>query len=209
MIGVLFQRNMRQMMLPFVVILSVLIMYGGIIIYMYDPALINMLNDFQNLMPEMMQAFGMMGATNSLLAFCGTYLYGFLMLLFPLVFIVMMGNSYVMKYVDKGSLTVLLTSKNSRKKVIVTQAFSLLFATTILLLITTLSFIGIAVLLFPGELEITKFIILNVNLWLVQLVVAGIVFLAACIANENKYFYSIAVGIPLFFFLTNMLANMG
>ncbi|MGL5978064.1 MAG: hypothetical protein ACRCZJ_03640, partial [Erysipelotrichaceae bacterium] len=46
-------------------------------------------------------------------------------------------------------------------------------------------------------------------LWLVQLVVAGIVFLAACIANENKYFYSIAVGIPLFFFLTNMLANMG
>lgn len=48
----LFKRNMASCVKPFIIILAVLCMYTLVIMYMYNPELADMLNDFQEALPE-------------------------------------------------------------------------------------------------------------------------------------------------------------
>ena len=205
----LIKRNFKQMIKPLLIFVAVLCMYQGVIIYMFDPKLMDMLNDYQKALPQMMAAVGMTGATNTLIEFVNTYLYGFLMQLFPFIFILIIGNNFLMKYVDTGSMAVLLASPNSRMKIILTQAVSLIVSVVIIMTILTLTGIGFSEGLFPGELDIPVFIELNASALLMQLAVAGIIFFAASVFNESKYFYAIGCGLPLCFFLCSMSGNMG
>ena len=205
----LFKRNLKQMVKPFLIFVLILCMYQGVIIYMYDPKLMQTLTEYQKLMPELMAAVGMTGVTDTLIKFVNTYLYGFLMQLFPFIFLLILGNGLVMKYVDSGSLAVLLSTSNSRRKIIVTQAVTMIVETVVLLCVLTATGIIFAESMFPGELDIPVFIKLNASTLLLQLAVAGIIFCSACVFNEGRYFYAAAAGIPLVCFLMSMMANMG
>ena len=205
----LFKRNILQIIKPLMIFIEVLMMYTGIIIFMYTPSLMNVLGDFQNAMPGMMQAVGMSGTITSLIGFINVYLYGFIMLGFPMIFIIILGNSLIMHYVDSGSMACLLASPNSRLKIIVTQVISMVSGIAILMTLVTAFGIACSELLFPGELDIKTYIILNASALLLHLAVAGIVFFSASFFNDSKNFYTIGAGIPLVFFLINMLANMG
>ena len=90
----LFKRNFIQSLKPLTIFVSILAMYVIVIVYMYDPKLMEMLTEYQKLMPEMMMAMGMSGASNSLIEFMETYLYGLLMTLLPFIFSIMMCNSF-------------------------------------------------------------------------------------------------------------------
>ena len=205
----LIKRNMKQMLKPLLIFIAVLAMYQGVIIYLYDPELIDMLNDYQKMMPELMSAVGMTGGSSNLLEFINTYLYGFLMQMFPFIFTLIMGNNYVMKYIDTGSMSCLLATPNSRVKIIVTQAISLILSVTILMCLLTGLGIVFAEGMFPGELDISGFLSLNASALLLQLMIASIVFAAACVFNESKNFYTVGCGLPLLFFLFSMIGNMG
>ena len=133
----LLKRNIKQTVIPLVIVFFVLAMYFGVIIYMYDPEMMALLDSYKEMMPEMMSAFGMNGMTDSMLKFMNTYLYGFLMMLFPFIFTVVLGNIFVMKYEDTGSLASLLASPNTRTRIILTQAVSLIAAVTLLLVLVT------------------------------------------------------------------------
>ena len=115
----LFIRNLKQIVKPLLIFIIVLSMYTSIIIYMYNPSLIDMLNDYQKALPQTMSAFGMTGVATSLIEFIKIYLYGFLMLIFPMIFIIIITNMTIMKYVDSGSMANLLSTNNSRKKIII------------------------------------------------------------------------------------------
>ena len=205
----LLKRNALQMIKPLIIFIAVLGMYTGVIIYMYTPSLMSILSDYQKAMPGMLQAVGMSGAATNLIEFLEIYLYGFLMLAFPLVFIVMLGNSLVMNYVESGSMACLLASPNSRLKIIVTQAISMIAGIIVLMVAITVFGIVCAQSMFPGDLDIKTYIVLNASALLVHLAIAGIVFFSACFFNDSKNFYSIGAGVPLMFFLITMLANMG
>ena len=205
----LLKRNALQMIKPLIIFISVLGMYTGVIIYMYTPSLMSILSDYQKAMPGMLQAVGMSGVATNLIEFLEIYLYGFLMLAFPLVFIVMLGNSLVMNYVESGSMACLLASPNSRLKIIVTQALSMIAGIVVLMVAITAVGIVCAQSMFPGDLDIKTYIVLNASALLVHLAIAGIVFFSACFFNDSKNFYSIGAGVPLMFFLITMLANMG
>lgn len=204
----LLKRNMRQLLKPLLIIMAVLAMYYGVIIYMYDPELMKTLESYQELMPELMMAVGMTGSTGTLTEFINTYLYGFLMLLFPLIYLLILGNSYVMKYVDSGSMASLLATRNSRRRIIATQAVSLILSTILLMLLITLIGAGFSEGMFPGELDYSKYILLNTGACLLQLAVSALIFFAACLFNESRYFYLAACGIPLLGYLFSMLGNM-
>lgn len=176
---------------------------------MYDPKLMDMLNDYQEALPGMMQAVGMTGVATNLIEFIKIYLYGFLMLIFPLIFSIMIGNSFIMRYVETGSMACLLATPNSRKKIIITQALSMIVSIMILMVLITVIGATCSNVMFPGKLDIMRYIELNISTLLMQLVIGGIVFLAAAIFNESKYFYTFGAGIPLLFFLIKMLSNMG
>ena len=205
----LFIRNLKQIVKPLLIFIIVLSMYTSIIIYMYNPSLIDMLNDYQKALPQTMSAFGMTGIATSLIEFIKIYLYGFLMLIFPMIFIIIITNMTIMKYVDSGSMANLLSTNNSRRKIILTQGFSIILGVIVLMTIMTVIGIICSEAMFKGDLDISKYISLNFSTLLVQLVIAGIAFLSACIFNESKYYYALGAGIPLIFFLINMLSNMG
>lgn len=205
----LLKRNMVSCFKPFLIIYAVLCMYTLVIVYMYNPELADMLNQYQEAFSGMMAAAGMTGIASNLLEWMQIYLYGFLMILFPLIFIIIMVQKLIMSYIDNGSMANLLATPNSRRTIICTQALSIILWMGILMVAVTVMGIVGSQIMFPGELDVKRYIMLNGSTLLMQLLVCGIAFLAACICSEAKNYYALGAGLPILFFLIQMISNMG
>lgn len=174
-------------------------MYTTVIIYMYDPELAHMLNDYQQALPGMMTAVGMTGIAGNLTEFVHIYLYGFIMLVFPVIFLIILGNKLLAHYVDTGSMAVLLSTPNSRIRILVTQLLTLLLETALLIALITAIGIVSCESLFPGELDIPVYLKLNAALLLLHLMLGGIGFLPACIFNDSKWYFFVGAGLLILF----------
>lgn len=205
----LFKRNLISAWKILLIFFLLISMYTTVIIYMYDPALAEMLTEYQQVLPSVMSAMGMSGIASTLIEFIHIYLYGFIMEVFPMVFTVIAVNKFLTSYTDSGSMASLLATPNSRSKILRTQWLSVLLTLTIL--IAAITGVGLITsgLLFPGELAVKNYLILNVVLLLVHVCISSIIFLAACLFHETRKFYLMGAGIPVLFFLFTMLANMG
>lgn len=205
----LFKRNMKTCIKPFLIIFAVICMYTGVIIYMYNPEFADMLNQYQEMMPDMMAAVGMTGIAKSLIEWIQIYLYGFIMMLFPLIFIIILVQKLVMSYIDTGSMANLLATGNSRGKIIRTQALSAILWMVLLLGMITVVGVVSSEMMFPGELNIKRYLVLNMSTLFLQFAVTGIAFLSACVFSESRHYYTIGAGLPILFFLIQMVSNMG
>lgn len=162
--------------------------------YMYDPELAHMLNDYQIALPGIMSAVGMTGIAGNLTEFVYIYLYGFIMLVFPIIAIIILGNKLLAHYIDSGSMGVLLATPNSRLKILLTQLLSMLAGITLLIVLITAIGIGTCEGLFSGELDIPLFLKLNAALLLFHLMLGGIAFLPACIFNDSNGIFPLEPG---------------
>jgi ABC-2 type transport system permease protein len=205
----LFKRNMLSSVKIGMIFVAVLTMYISIIIYMFDPELADILTQYQEVMPWVMSAMGMSGSTGTLIDFINTYLYGFIMIIIPMIFQIILINKLLMKYIDSGSMACLLASPNSRKKIIYTQMISILLSVFALILVGTIVGLAFSQAIFPKELDISKYIQLNISTVLLQFAISGIAFFAACFFNESKGFFALGAGLPIAFYLIQMLSNMG
>lgn len=195
-----------KLMIPFIAIMA---MYSMIIIWMYDPELSKSLDQFQEIMPEMMAAVGMTGSTGTLIEFIHTYLYGFIMLFIPIIYVIMLANKFIMRYVDNGSIACILATANSRKKVILTQMLSMSLLIALLIVISAAIGCISSAVMFPGDLDVTKYLQLNGAVMLFDLAVSGICLFAACFFNETRWYLAVGAGLPLVFYVIQMMANMG
>lgn len=205
----LYKHGIKSNWKLFLIFIAILTMYTIIVISMYDPKLAKTLEEFFEIMPEMMSMVGMNGDATTLNSFMITYLYGFIFLIFPMIFYIILINKLVASHIDRGSMAYLLASPNNRVKIIFTQLkvvgsyiFTLIFYTTILSIIT-------CQIMFPNELNISTFLILNVGFLLFHCALSGISFFASCIFNETKNALLLGAGLPLMFFIIQMLVNMG
>jgi ABC-2 type transport system permease protein len=205
----LFKRNINYSLKVSVIFIAILAMYTTIIIYMFDPEMAEMLKQYQEIMPGMMSAVGMTGASSTLTEFINTYLYGFIMLIIPMIFEIIIVNNLLMKYVDSGSMACLLATPNSRKKIIVTQFLSICLSILFIIIITTIIGVVSSEAMFAGELHMSNYIKLNISVFFLHLAVSGIAFFAACFFNESKGYFAVGAGLPILFYLIQMLANMG
>ncbi len=205
----LLKKEMTSHIKLLVIFIAVLTMYFSVIIYMYDPELGKLLDQFSEALPEMMAAVGMSSSGGTLLEFISNYLYGFFMLMFPMIFEIILANGLVVKYVDSGSMACILASPNTRKKIISTQI--LVMALHLFILIGYVTILGIVCseLMFPGELDIPKFLLLNGAVFILHVAVSSIAFFASCIFNESKMSIMLGAGLPFIFYLIQMMANMG
>ena len=112
----LFAREVRSSYKLLLIFLAVLTLYGSMIVAMFDPKLGDSLNLMAESMPEIFAAFGMLDVGATLTQFIVNYLYGFLLIAFPLVFIVLLSNRLVARYVDRGSMAYLLATPNRPRK---------------------------------------------------------------------------------------------
>ncbi|QQP13909.1 ABC transporter permease subunit [Lysinibacillus agricola] len=193
----------------FSIILAVLMLYIISTVYMYNPEMNDTLHKLTETMPELMSAFGMNNIGNTLIEFLSTYLYGFLLLVFPLVFIIMLANKLMMGYIDNGSMAYLIATPNTRFKIVFTQAFFLVASIFTLLTVTTLVVVIFSEILFPNELNISAFLILNIGLFFLHFAISGYCFFVSCSSKDLRTSYAYSTGIPILFYLIQALSNMG
>lgn len=205
----LYKREMKGSIKLLIIFGAIITMYVSIIINMYDPQMMKTLDSFVEVMPEMMASVGMKANAANLLGFMVSYLYGFILLIFPMVFCILRGNALIAKHVDKGSMVSLAAAPVKRRTVAFTQMIALVSGILLLILYSTVLEFICAESGFPGELDIKELFILNGGLLCLHLFIGGICFLSSCIFSDTKYSVAFGAGIPAFMYVLQMLANVG
>lgn len=205
----LYKRGMKESWKMLVIFAAVLTMYFTIIITMFDPKLGSALNEFAKAMPELMAMVGMNPSSTTMIGFMSAYLYGFIMLVFPMIFSILSANRLIARHVDKGSMVYLLAAPVKRRTVAFTQMKVIASGIFALVMYATVMGIIDCELSFPGELEIGKFILLNIGVLCLHLFIGGICFLCSCIFNDTKFSIGVGAGIPALAFIIQMMANAG
>lgn len=205
----LFKKEWKSNWLLLFLFFCILSMYSIMIIYMFDPELEASLKMMEESMHGVFAAMGMAGVGHTLLEFVTGYLYGMLFIAFPAVYIIILANKLVVKYVDNGSMVYLLSAPDKREKLVRTQAIYLI---SMLVLLFAAS-VGVILLcckgMFPGELQLKAFCRVNIGLFGLWIMVAGICFLFSCLFNESRLAVSFSAGFVIYSLLVQMLANMG
>jgi ABC-2 type transport system permease protein len=199
---------MKSIWVLLVLFILILAMYETIIISMFNPELGNSMADFEKAMPGIMKAFGMVGAAETnLTGYLSSYLFNFILILFPFIFSIIFSNKLVVNYVDNGSMAYLLATPTSRSKMIRTQIVVAIGSSTLLLVASILIGLIYSELTFPGELMVSSYLYLNIGLLGLHLFINGFGFLVSCACNEARTAYSWSIGVPLVAFLIQMLAK--
>lgn len=206
----LFKANIKANRGIWIIMCIVFSFYVAIILTMFDPNGIETLNEMLKMMPEaFVRALNFQQLGNTLLTFITGYLYGFLIFLFPMVLSIVVNHHLVASHVDRGSMSYLLSTPNSRTKIALTQAlFSIVSITAFFMFIVVFTIL-LTHMMFPGELETGKYILVNIYALLMYYAIGGIGFLSSCIFNESKYSLGFGMGIPLGFLVLQMLGNTG
>ncbi len=205
----LYKREMKGSAKPLIIFSAIITMYVSIIINMYDPQMMKTLDNFAEAMPELMAAVGMTINSATLLGFMVSYLYGFILLVFPMVFCILRGNALIAKYVDKGSMVSLAAAPVKRRTIALTQMKVLISGIVLLILYITVLELICAESSFPGELDLKALLVLNGGLFCLHLFIGSICFLSSCIFSDTKYSVAFGAGIPAFMYVLQMLANVG
>jgi len=204
---VLYKANVKSNFFIFIFITGMMLLYTTISVGMFDPDNAETINAMLNMMPEgMMKAFGFDGIGTELTSYISNYLYGFIFLVFPVIYTVIVSNKLIAKHVDTGSMAYLLTTPNSRKSIALTQAVFLASTSLAIILINTAVAIIMSSLMFSGMLDIGKFLMLNVVTYLCLFVIAGLGFFFSCLFNDTKNSLSFGTAIPVIFIVVKMVS---
>lgn len=208
MIKALFKYNIKNNLFIWSLLNVIFIFYCSIIIAMFDPESMKALDEVLKMLPEsLVKAMGFSGFGTTLYSFISSYMYGFLIFFFPMICSIIINHRLVAVFTDKGSMAYLLASSNSRIKIIVNQMlFSLISMTIMFVLFTSISIL-IMTIMFPNQLDIGSFILLNINSLVLYYAIGGIGFFASTIANDTNTSLGIGVSIPVMFLVMQMLGN--
>lgn len=188
--------------------LAIITLYAGLITAMYDPELGAGINELAESMPQLFAVFGMENPGTTLLDFLNNYLYGFILILIPFIYIIIMCYKLVAKYIDKGSMAYLLNTHYSRTQIILTQLTALLIGLCVLILYATSIILIVSNFMFNSEMELSKFLLLNLGLFILEIFLSALCFMCACLFNELKFSVGLSAGIGMAFFLVQMLSQV-
>ncbi|PKM62716.1 MAG: hypothetical protein CVU97_03980, partial [Firmicutes bacterium HGW-Firmicutes-21] len=205
----LLKQGIKSTWKTLVIFAAVVTMYVSIMVLMYDPEMSKVFEEFINVMPQMMAAFGMNAITDNMTDFLASYLYGFILILFPMVFIIITANSLVVRHIDRGSMAYLLASPNKRNKIAFTQALTLILGIFILVAYAALLGIAVSEASFPGEIDIIGYLLMNLGLFCLHFFIGGLCFFASCITDEVRKSTLIGGGIAIVSYLFQSIANVG
>ncbi|MDD5294127.1 MAG: ABC transporter permease subunit [Candidatus Izemoplasmatales bacterium] len=204
----LFKANIRNNGLIWSIMTCVFIMYFAIILAMYDPEYLELMDQLLALFPEALikaMNFDQLGTT--LFSFMSGYLYGFLVFLFPMVVSVVVNHRLIATQVDSGSMAFLLSTPNSRTKIIVTQMVFSFVSHILMIAIYTGIGLFFAEVLYPQEMAVGPFLLLNVYAMVLYLVIGGIGFFFSVVANDKSVSLGFGLGIPVAFLIFQMLSS--
>lgn len=206
----LFKATLKQNYIVFLIIFGVMMIYMPTIVSMYNPSVQESMNDLLAMMPkELVAAMGFAAPVNDLLSFISTYFYGFIILLLPMIYTIIVANRSIASHVDRGSMAYLLSTPNTRIKIAGTQAFYLFISITLLLGLNMMVGLSMSQVLYPNELNIKGYLLLNLGALLLYYALTGISFFASCFFNDTKNSLAIGAGVPVAFLLLQMISDIG
>lgn len=209
MSSTLFKVNMKANWGIFVFVTGMLLIYIVVSVMMFDPDSGASIQAMLEFLPEgMLKAFGFDSLGVDLTSYLGGYLYGFIFIVFPLIYTIILSNSLVAKHVDRGSMVYLLTTPNSRVKVITTQVLYLVISTVCMFVVGIGILVALAESVHPGLLEIGPFLMLNLVTVMVIIVVASISFFFSCFFNDSRYALGGGAAVPIIFVVLKMVAEI-
>ena len=205
---VLLRAMLKKYWTLFVIFFGVLLMYLTVMTSIYSPDDMKSINAMLEMFPDgMMKAMGFDNIVSNLTGYLASWLYGLLMTAFPMVYSIILGNNLVAKMVDNGSFSCLLSTPKSRVTIIVTQGVYALLSMSVLFF----ALFGIGVMIcqaaFPGLLDVSGFLSLNITTMLLNMTVMMIVFFFSCLFNESKTSLGFGAGVPIVFLLMKMLGD--
>ncbi len=205
----LFKNTFKRNIFILMIIFAIMVMYLSIIISMYDPDNTEAMNQMLEALPqEVAAAMGFSTLATDFTSFIAHYYYGFIILMFPMIYCIIMANRLVAKHVDQGSMSFFLSTPNTRKKIVLTQGIFFLLSITILHTIIALLGVLISQAMFPGELDIGSYIAINMGAMFLMYSISSISFFFSCLFNESSKSTMFGTGIPVLFFVLNMLSNV-
>lgn len=128
--------------------------------------------------------------------------------LLPIIFIIMTANSLIALQIDRGSMAYLLSTPTKRSTVVRTQALYLITSLVAMFVVVTGVGLG-AIQIFQSDVDISisDFLLLNVGLFLLMFATSGISFFFSCLFNLSKNSLALGAGIPIAFFLCQLLSQ--
>ena len=129
-------------------------------------------------------------------------------ILFPMIYSIIIGNKLIAAKIDNGSMSNYLSTPVSRKKIVVSSAVYITISLIIMWVIVTIIGIITANLVQPNSLDIDKFILLNIGVFLYHFAVSSICFISSCIFNTSKKSLLVGAGLPILFFIINLLVKL-
>lgn len=205
----LFLRELRAQWKLAALFAAVLSLYIGMIIRLFDPDLGRGIAALSSAMPQLFAAFGMMGPVGTLTQFMANYLYGFLLVVLPMLMILILCVRLLARYVDSGAMACLLATPASRAQIVRTQgSVLLLFVAALQVYVTALGAIC-AQVMFPGALDGWAFLRLNAATLGLHVFLYGICFFPACVFDRIRNASGIPGALLIAFVLLQMLAQMG
>lgn len=204
----LFKATFRQNRIFLLIISLVLLMYSSIIIGMYEPDASSAMEAMLEALPKsLVTAFGFDGMTSTLIGHVASYLYGFIFLMFPLIYTCLTANELMAKHVDSGSMAYLLATPNTRVRIAGTQALYLFVMTTLIVVSQTILGLLMCEAMLPGLLDRVLYIRMNIVTLTLFWAVGAVSFLFSCIMNETRFSLSFGMGIPIGLLFVKMLSG--
>jgi ABC-2 type transport system permease protein len=205
----LFFANIKATWGALAFIVFMLFIYVATAIAMYDPVSVEAMEDMFKILPQgMLKAFGFDNLGTNMTGYLGHYFYGFIMMVFPIIYIVIAANKLIAKHVDSGSMAYLLTTPNTRVRIGLTQAVYLLTSLAVIFIVDVGILIIMSEAMHPGLLEIGKFLMLNLVAYLALAVVCGIAFFFSCLFSDARYSLAFGAGLPVIFLVTKMVSEI-
>jgi len=204
----LFVHTFKKNWLLLLIFVAVLTMYMTVMLSMYDPEGIAGLRAVVEAFPaELRAAMGFDALATDLTGYLASWLYGMLMVGFPMVYSIILGNRLIALMVDNGSFAYLLSTPRPRVTIVITQGIYALASHLLLFSLVFVIGVTAAGAMFPGQLDILAFFRLNVTTMLVNMVVMMISFFFSCLFNETRLSLGFGSGVPIMFLLMNMLGG--
>lgn len=205
---VLFKKEWKNNGRIWLLIAAVLTMYVSVVVAMYDPKLGESLNMMAEAMPQLFAAFGMGNPGLTLLDFVTNYLYGFILILFPFIYTLIMCHRLMARYIDRGSMAYLLATPISRSQIVLTQLAVLVSGLVLLLFYVLVLILLCTAFMFSEEFDILSLVLTQAGLLSLHLLLAGICYLSVCSFNEVKKSVGIGAGCGILFILIDMLSKV-
>ncbi len=129
--------------------------------------------------------------------------------LLPMIFIIMTANSLIASQIDRGSMAYILSTPIKRSTVVRTQALYLMTALIMMfVIITGVGLAAIQIFQTDVDVSISDFLLLNLGLFLLMFATSSISFFFSCLFNLSKNSLALGAGIPIAFFLFQLMAQI-